>query len=170
MYRPTYRYLIIPALVGTLLMMPGICFSDTEKHSSTHRKMTAVVTGEKSGLLTVKTQDGSTLNLNANASRRHGHEVPKVGDEVTITLDENNQVIEVHLKGEQGAHRFVTGKLVYVGKMKKEIKLQTPKGEEVFPIERLEMKTGGIEEGALVTGEVNEAGTIIDLHRAESTH
>jgi hypothetical protein len=169
MSRTRYLALALSALAGTLLMLPAISFSDAE-HSSTHRKVTAVVTGERSGLLTVKTQDGSTLNLNPNASRRHGHEVPKVGDEVTITLDENNQVIEVHPKGEGGTHRFVTGKLVYVGKMKKEIKLQTPKGEEVFPIERLEIKTGGIEEGSLVTAEVNEAGTIIDLHRAESKH
>jgi hypothetical protein len=40
------------------------------------------------------------------------------------------------------------------------MELKTP------PIERLEIKTGGIDEGSLVTAEVNEAGTIIDLHRA----
>ena len=101
MSRTRYLALALSALVGTLLMLPAISFSDAE-HSSTHRKVTAVVTGERSGLLTVKTQDGSTLNLNPNASRRHGHEVPKVGDEVTITLGENNQVIEVHPKGEGG--------------------------------------------------------------------
>jgi hypothetical protein len=165
--RRKYSYLVMSALIGVLLMMPAVTTADTEGHSQTHRKVNAVVTGEKSGLLTVKTQDGSSLSLNPNASRRHGHEVPKVGDEVTITLDENNQVIEVHPKGEGGKHRFVTGKLVHVGKMKKEIKIQTPEGEKVFPIERLEIKTGGIEEGTMVTAEVNEGGTIIDLHRAE---
>ena len=58
----------------------------------------------------------------------------------------------------------MTGKLVYVGKMKPEIKLPTSEGEKVFPIERQEIKTGGIEEGALVTVELNAAGTLIDLH------
>jgi hypothetical protein len=37
--------------------------------------------------------------------------------------------------------------------MKPEIKLATSEGEKVFPIERQEIKTGGIEEGALVTVE-----------------
>ena len=75
---------------------------------------------------------------------------------------------EIHPKGSKGTHRFVTGKLVYVGKMKKEIKLQTAQGEQVFPLEKQELKTGPIEEGATVTVELNEAGSVIDLHRADS--
>ncbi|HKN87585.1 MAG TPA: hypothetical protein VJV04_12045, partial [Nitrospiraceae bacterium] len=55
----------------------------------------------------------------------------------------------------------------YVGLMKNQIKLITSQGERVFPLERQEIKTGGIEEGTLVTVELNEAGTVIDLHRTE---
>jgi len=51
--------------------------------------------------------------------------------------------------------------------MKNQIKLITSEGEKVFPLERQEIKTGGIEEGAVVTVELNEAGTVIDLHRGE---
>lgn len=51
-----------------------------------------------------------------------------------------------------------------VGKMKPEIKLQTPEGDKTFC---QDIKTGGIEEGALVTAELNEAGAVIDLHRAK---
>lgn len=112
--------------------------------------------------------DGSTYQLNPNASQRHGHEPFKEGHEVTVLLNENNAVIDLHPKGQESNHRFVTGKLVYVGKMKPEIKLPTSEGEKVFPIERQEIKTGGIEEGALVTVELNEAGTPIDLHRESS--
>jgi hypothetical protein len=126
-----------------------------------------VVTGEKSGLLTVKLPDGSTMTLNSKNAERHGHPTPKVGDEVTLVLNENNAIIEAHPKGHEGPHNFVTGKLVYVGLMKNQIKLMTPEGEKVFPLERQEIKTGGIEEGALVTVELNEAGTVIDLHRAK---
>jgi hypothetical protein len=54
-----------------------------------------------------------------------------------------------------------------VGKMKPEIKLQTAQGDKTFPLERQDIKTGGIEEGALVTAELNEAGAVIDLHRAK---
>jgi len=132
-----------------------------------HRSITGVVIGEKSGLLTVKTSEGTTMSVTPNSSARHGHAIPKVGAEVTIVLNENNNVIDVHPKGTEGTHSFVTGKLVYVGKMKPEIKLQTSEGDKTFPLVRQDIKTGGIEEGTLVTAELNEAGAVIDLHRAK---
>jgi hypothetical protein len=155
-------------LVSALFILPVALNAGAQKQGQGegHKVVTGTVTGEKSGLLTVKTTEGTTHTLNAKASGRHGHDVPKVGDEVTIVLDHNNAIIEMHPKGKEGTHRFVTGKLVYVGKMKKEIKLATPEGEKVFPIERLEIKTGVIPEGSTVIAEVNESGTIIDLHRA----
>jgi hypothetical protein len=74
----------------------------------------------------------------------------------------------MHLKkSEEGDHQLVTGKLVYVGKAKKIIKLQTAEGNKEFPLERLEVKAGSIPEGSMVTVELNEAGTVIDLHRAK---
>lgn len=54
--------------------------------SKGHRDVTAVVTAEKSGLLTVKLPDGTTMTLNSKNAERHGHEAPKVGDEVTLVL------------------------------------------------------------------------------------
>ncbi|MGH7232048.1 MAG: hypothetical protein ACREJU_11920 [Nitrospiraceae bacterium] len=167
MHHRIYLAIVLPALIGMLFIMPVSANAEAEEHGQHHMKVTGVVTAEKSGLLTIKTPAG-TLTTTANSALRHGHAVPKVGDEMTIWVNENNTVIDVHPKGQKGIHRFITGKLIYVGLMKKQIKLWTPEGEKVFPIERLEIKTGGIEEGALVTAEVNEAGTIIDLHRAES--
>ena len=167
MHRKMYLFIVLPALMGTLLIMPVAANAESQEHRQGHMKVTGVVTAEKSGLLTVKTPVG-TLTLSRNMSLRSGHAVPKVGDEVTIWVNENNTVVDVHPKGQAGIHRWITGKLVYVGRMKKEIKLWTPEGEKVFPLDRLEVKTGGIEEGALVTVELNEAGTVIDLHRAET--
>ena len=158
--------LIVSAVMGLFLMMPVVGFADSKGVSKGHREVTGVVKTDKGGILTVETPTGN-LTLSETAARRHGHDVYKVGDEVTIVLDENNVIIEAHPKGEMGQHHHVTGKLVYMGKMKKEIKLLTPEGEQVFPLGRLDMKTKPIEEGAMVTVEVNEAGTVIDLHRAE---
>jgi hypothetical protein len=160
------QYVLSLVLTGTVLSIPVAASSATEEQHGGHRKVTGVVV-EKGGALSVKVPDGSTYQLNPNRSQRHGHEPPKVGDEVTVLLDENNMVMEIHPKGEEQGHRFVTGKLVYVGKMKKEIKLQTPEGEKVYPLEKLEVKTTGIEEGAQVTVELNEAGSVIDLHRGD---
>lgn len=140
---------------------------DGAKTGQHHHTVHGVVTAEKSGVLTVKTSEGTTMSVSEKASERHGHTVPKVGQEVTLVLNENNNVIDVHLKGAEGAHSFVTGKLVYVGKMKPEIKLQTPQGDKTFPLVRQDIKTGTFEEGALVTAELNEAGAVIDLHQAK---
>ncbi len=156
------------ALVGATAMTSLTVQAEGTHVGTHHMNITGTVTEIKSGILTVKTPAG-LLTLNQNIEQKHGHDAFKVGDEVSIWVNENNTVIDVHQKGKEGVHRFVTGKLVYVGKMKKEIKLWTPEGEKVFPLDRLEVKTGGVEEGALVTVELNESGTVIDLHRAESS-
>lgn len=161
-----YLSLLSAMVIATFLSLLAPDNAAAEEQRGAHRQLSGVVI-EKAGSLVVKTPDGSTYQLNPNRSRRHGHEPPEVGDEVTVVLDENNMVTEIHPKGEEGTHRFVTGKLVHVGTMKKEIKLQTPEGEQVFPLEKIEVKTRGIEEGSLVTVELNEAGSVIDLHHVK---
>lgn len=89
------------------------------------------------------------------------------GDKVEVTVNENNAFVDIHLEGEKGKHTFVTGKLVYVGKMKKEIKLQTAEGDRSFPLLLQQTKTGDIPEGTEVTVELNEAGTAIDLDKGK---
>ncbi|MGH7255007.1 MAG: hypothetical protein ACREI3_04450 [Nitrospirales bacterium] len=83
MDRKIHQYIVLSALMGTLLIMPVVANAETGKTGQGHMKITGVVTAEKSGLLTVKTPVGM-LTLNENVSRRHGHEGPKVGDELTI--------------------------------------------------------------------------------------
>ncbi|MEP7152227.1 MAG: hypothetical protein ABI856_10985 [Nitrospira sp.] len=148
--------------IGMVFMVSGIGHADTL--SEGHKKVSGVVTVIKGDIVTVKTDTG-TLFLNQNDARRHGHAEWKKGDEATILVNENNDVIEAHHKGDEGHHHFYTGKLVHMGKMKKEIKLETIDGEKVFPLGRIDMKTKPLEEGEVVTVEVNEAGTVIDLHR-----
>lgn len=82
-------------------------------------------------------------------------------------LDENNYIIDMHPIGQAGTHQVITGKLVHVGKTKKEIKLQTPQGEKVFPLAEIGLKTKDLANGSLVTVEVNEAGVVIDLHQTD---
>ena len=163
--------MVVIVTAASLFLVTGVTSADTghdgAKTGEHHRTIHGVVIAEKSGVVTVKTPEGTTMSVAEKASQRHGHAVPKVGEEVTLIVNENNNVIDMHLKGTEGAHSFVTGKLVYVGKMKPEIKLQTPQGDKTFPLVRQDIKTGGIEEGALVTAELNEAGAVIDLHRAK---
>ena len=157
------QVIAVSAVMSVLFLMPVVGHANTREISpGGHRQVTGVVSANKNGILTVNTPTGN-FTLTENGAHRHGHHVPQVGEEVIMTFDENNTLIDAHPKGETESHEFYTGKLVYMGKMKKAVKILTADGEKVFPIERLEIKTKPIEEGTTVTVEVNEGGTVIDL-------
>ncbi len=120
-----------------------------------------VVEKIQSGIIVVKTP-AATYSLNKK-SMPSGI---KVGDEITLWINEENMVVDHHMKGHAQAHRLISGKLIYVGKTKKEIKLWTPEGEKVFPLERLEVKAKPIKEGSTITIELNEEGTVVDLWKS----
>jgi len=163
MYRHSVALLI---MIASLLTVPvASAGTAPEDLPQGHRMITGVVT-KKAGALVVTTPSGAIHQLNSNLARRHGQEPFKAGDEVIAVLDENNYIVDMHLKSREGTHQLVTGKLIHVGVMKKEIKLQTSDGEKVFPLNEQGLKTKGIEDGALVTIELNEAGAVIDIHRA----
>lgn len=160
--------LAVAVLIMTLLASPVArpAAAGPEDLPRGHRQITGVVT-QKGGGLVVTTPAGATHQLNANLARGHGQQPFKAGDEVIAVLDENNYIVDMHLKGQAGTHQLVTGTLVHVGKTKKEIKLLTSEGEKVFPLVELGLKTKDLPNGTLVTVEVNEAGVVIDLHQAD---
>ncbi len=120
-----------------------------------------VVERIQSGVIFVKAP-AATYRLNAKSAPSG----IKVGDEISLWVNEENMVVDHHMKGQAHAHRLISGKLIYVGKTKKEIKLWTPEGEKVFPLERLEVKAKPIKEGSTITVEVNEAGTVVNLWKS----
>jgi len=144
------------------MTLPALAADDPRPSSDTHMKLDGEVTEIRSGLITVKTPV-ARYTIAANTAPQDA----QVGDKVTLWVNQENIVVDHHRRGAEGVHRFITGRLIYVGRTKKEIKLWTPEGVKVFPLERLEVKAGGIEERALVTVELNENGTVIDLHRAD---
>ncbi|MBU6432619.1 MAG: hypothetical protein KGS09_07620 [Nitrospirae bacterium] len=171
MHLTSFQRIALSTLIGTLLIVPTVvsAATETEDLPRGHSKFTSVVT-EKAGALVVTTPKGATHQLNENMARRHGQEPFQAGDEVIVVLDENNYIVDMHLKGKEGTHQRVTGTLIHVGMTKKEIKLQTPDGEKVFPLTEQGQKTKGIPDGALVTVELNEVGAVIDVHRADTGH
>src|SRR5215510_10922779 len=164
----SFRYIALSMLIGTLLIGPVVASAarETEDLPPGHSQFTSVVT-KKAGALVVTSPNGATHQLNENMARRHGQEPFKAGDEVIVVLDENNYIVDMHLKGKEGQHQQVTGKLIHSGKMTNQVKLQTPDGEKVFPLTEQGQKTKGIAEGTLVTIELNEVGAVIDVHRAD---
>ena len=169
MFRRRLLQLALPTtLVGCLVVPIGVsAATGTDDLPRGHSKFTTIVT-KKAGALVVTTPNGATHQLNANMARRHGQEPFKAGDEVIVVLDENNYIVDMHLTGKEGQHQLVTGKLIHVGMLKKEIKIQTAEGEKVFPLTEQGQKTKGIADGTLVTIELNEVGAVIDVHRADT--
>ena len=164
-----FSLFIIPAVV---LMTPLAAQSDTADPEeiahmkSGHKKVEGVVTEVKSGLYTVKTPTGATLTLTEAAAVRQGHDVPKVGDEMTLWVNEGNMVMDVHTKGQPGhAHRFISGTLASIDYAKSQMTLSTSGGEKNFKLKPESRMFKDIAAGAQVTIEVNETGEVIDLHK-----
>lgn len=133
-------------------------------------RVDGVVTRIKSGLVYVKTPVAQYTIPVKQAPRDAA-----IGDQVSLWLNDEAIVIDHHgmQKNKSGAHRFLTGKLIYADEknipgraFKKEIKLLTPRGEMRFPMERMEVKTKPIAEGSDVLLELNEEGVVVDLRNA----
>jgi hypothetical protein len=85
--------LLIAAAVGLVTVS---AVAGTEDHVARgHREVSGTVT-LKAGALVLQTPEGATHQLNANLSRRHGHDPFKAGDAVVAVLDENNYIIDMH--------------------------------------------------------------------------
>ena len=162
-----FSLFVIPAAV---LMIPLDAQSDpadpeeVAQMKAGHKKVEGVVTDVKSGLTTVKTSTG-TLTLSESAAIRHGHAAYKVGDEVTLWVNEGNMVMDARPKGQPGkAPRFVSGTLSSIDNGKSQMTLSTSGGEKSFNLKPESRMFKDIVVGTPVTVEVNESGEVIDLH------
>ncbi len=129
------------------------------------QKLTGTISAIKSGLVVVQTSAGK-IRLQAKA----GLSDVKIGDEITIWVNENNFVMAVQKKGAAAPmHRLVSGKLTWASDSKNDIKLWTPDGEKTFAVERGRSKLNMLKEGAQITVELNEAGKVVDIHSVTMT-
>jgi hypothetical protein len=132
---------------------------------SGHKKVEGVVIDMKSGLYTVKTASGATLTLTEAAAVRHGHEVPKVGDEMTLWVNEGNMVMDARPKGQPGkTPSFISGTVASIDYGQSQMTLSTSGGEKGFKLKPESRMFRDIAVGAQVTIEVNDTGEVIDLH------
>ena len=136
-----HKMMVLSSVVLSVLMIGTYGFADEggkPARQATRKIVDGVVSKVQSGPTTVKTSWGSMTIASSTWPQRL-----EAGEDVEMTVNEGNIVIDVHRKGEPAhGHRYISGNLVYVGKMKREIKLWTPEGERVFPLERLEVKAG----------------------------
>jgi len=164
-----FSVLVIPAVV---LMTPLAAQSDPANPQEIahmkagHKKVEGVVTEVKSGLYTVKTTTGATLTLTEATVFRQGQAVPKVGDEVTLWVNEGNMVMDARPKGQPGkGPRFITGTLASIDNGKSQMTLSTSGGERGYSLRPESRMFRDIAVGSEVTIEVNEMGEVIDVHK-----
>ena len=131
-----------------------------------HQQVEGVVSAVRSGLYTVKTATGATLTLTESAAVREGHPAPKVGDELTLWVNEGNMIIDAYSKGHPGkAPHFITGMLVWMDNGASKMVLGTSKGKKSYHLMPESRMFRDLPIGAEVTLEVNDQGEVIDIHR-----
>ena len=164
-----FSLFIVPAVV---VMTPLAAQSDptnleeVDRMRSGHQKIEGVVTEVKSGLYTVQTFTGATLTLTEAAAVRHGLGAPKIGDEMTLWVNEGNMVMDVRPKGHPGkSPRFITGTLASIDHGKSKMMLSTSGGEKSYNLRPESRMFRDIAVGSEVTIEVNDTGEVIDIHK-----
>ena len=164
-----FSFFILPTAV---LMIPleaqsDPAYSEEVAHMKAgHQKVEGVVIEVKSGLYIVKTPTGATRTLIDSAAVRQGQGVPKVGDEMTLWVNEGNMVMDARPKGQPGkAPRFISGTLASIDNGNSQMTRSTPGGEKGFKLRPESRMFRDIAVGAEVTIEVNDTGEVIDIHK-----
>lgn len=90
-----------------------------------------------------------------------------VGDRVTILVNEDNTIIDVHKDGTPiPQHTVLNGHLIASTPAKNEIRLWTSEGRKVLPVsDSAVARFNAIPAGAPVTVEVNEKGQVVDVRK-----
>jgi hypothetical protein len=90
-----------------------------------------------------------------------------VGDRVTILLNEDNSVVDVHKEGAPAPqHTVLNGHLLASTPVKNEIRLWTSEGKKVLPVTSSAIaRFNAIPVGSPITVELNERGQVIDVRK-----
>ena len=134
-----------------------------------HKRVEGVVSHLQSGLYTVKASNGTTYTLAESMAVRYGRAIPKVGDEMTLWINEGNIVMDANMKGAPYmAPRFISGTLMSVDYGQSQVTLATSEGQKTFKLQPESRMFKEFATGAPVVIEVNEMGEVIDLHTPPS--
>ncbi len=174
MRRKIFPVFLLFIMLVAVMMTPLVAHSDPADSEEIarinfgHQKIEGGVIDLKSGLYTVKTSTGATLTLAEAAAVRHGRSAPKVGDEMTLWVNEGNMVMDVRPKGHQDkAPRFISGMLASIDNGKSGLVLSTLGEEKAFPLRPENRMFRDIALGTQVTIEVNDTGEVIDIHKVK---
>ena len=128
-----------------------------------------VVTKMKSGLYTIRTATGTNYTLAESVEVRYGRDLPKVGDEMILWINDGNHIMDANKKGATLSPRFVSGNLVSIDYGRSQIVLSMNAGEETFTMRPESRMFRDMAVGTSVTIAVCKEGEVIDIH-ADNNH
>ena len=133
-----------------------------------HKEVHAVVEKVEGGVVHLKSPGQSqSRTLSPTQLDRMKLKDLKAGDDVSLIVDENNVIIDAHRAGVAGqGHQTLTGAFVAAENSGKTITVKTPAGIlKTFKVDSAAAsKVSSLKKGALVKVEIDEAGTVIDIH------
>jgi len=160
-------------VVGILFTSAAADFSFSVAHAASeqtgHRTITGTITKLTPDLIVLKTSEGTNRSFSIKEMRREGIGGLSVGDEVTLNLDEGNQIIDIDKKDSGGPsiggteHRSVTGSLVKFDRAKKEVTLKQKNGKtEKYSLkDPAATKMGNIKPGTQITMYIDEENSMV---------
>jgi hypothetical protein len=154
-----------------LIGSPAVAHEADLSGPHSHKDVPATITKIKSGLMyfEIRGSSGEKLSLRSvsvKKAERMGLHQLKVGDEVIMTVDESNVLLDIHDPSRPvHGHRILAGNLAYADPFWEVVEIFTSKGLESFSVDpSAGSKLNVLAEGALVRAELDEANVVVDIH------
>ncbi len=148
-----------------------------------HRRVTGEVDRLEGGMVFLKTEEGTVRKFGVKDAKKEGLKGLKPGDQVTIELDEGNEIADIHKEAQvaegsqNGAddgkggfspekHRSITGTLESFNAMERKVTIKTQDGQsESFELKNPAIsKLTGVMPGADIVLEIDEQNRVMDAH------
>ena len=163
------RPILVSIVVATVFAWCGsltFARAASETAPRTHQHLLTTVDKVGSGLVWFKPIAGlEHRTVSLHKAERMGLYEPKVGDEVYLVIDESNELIDLHRKGQQPAgHRLIVGKLTYADPFWEFIEVTGADGKQTFAMdEGTGSKLSMRKKDELVRVELNEDNEVVDI-------
>ncbi len=153
------RYMTTALVIGMALAVPVALATDAY---ADHVQLNGMVAKIQSDVVFAKTPWGMRII----GTTKQLNDV-RLGDRVTILLNEDNSVVDVHkVGGPAPQHTQLNGHLIGSTPVKNEISLWTAEGKKVLPVASSAIaRFNAIAVGSPVTVELNERGHVIDVRK-----
>lgn len=163
---------VLFVLCTMMLALPaiGLTADQPGKVVGKHKEVHAVVEKVEAGVVRLK-EPGQMQSRTLSPTQLERMELKdlKPGDDVSLIVDENNVIIDAHRAGVAGhGHQTLKGAFVAADPAGNTITVKTPAGKKTLKVDSAATsKLPALKKGAMIKVEIDEAGTVIDVHAAK---